>query len=47
MEWTKWENQLRNTLIANSEYINYVQVIYSLVTDGSKSTNPMFGIVTA
>ncbi|KAH0854504.1 LOW QUALITY PROTEIN: hypothetical protein HID58_069186, partial [Brassica napus] len=26
VEWTKWENQLRNTLIANSEYINYVQV---------------------
>ncbi|CAF1924182.1 unnamed protein product [Brassica napus] len=26
VEWTKWENQLRNTLIANSEYLNSVQV---------------------
>lgn len=36
VEWTKWEKQLRSTLIANSEYLNSVQVIYFLVTDGSK-----------
>ncbi|XP_023644755.1 tRNA ligase 1 isoform X2 [Capsella rubella] len=25
-EWTKWEKQLRDTLVANSEYLNYIQV---------------------
>ncbi|KAL0732469.1 hypothetical protein Bca4012_008678 [Brassica carinata] len=25
-EWTKWEKQLRNTLAANSEYLNSIQV---------------------
>jgi hypothetical protein len=34
-EWTKWEKQLRDTLVANSEYLSSIQVKNSFVIDGS------------
>ncbi|KAG7533211.1 hypothetical protein ISN45_Aa08g008490 [Arabidopsis thaliana x Arabidopsis arenosa] len=30
-EWTKWEKQLRDTLVANSEYLNSIQVPFESV----------------